>query len=69
MLSLLVEFRKVTQNGTQLTGEEYKSQIVKTLCQSAWRPQLAASLTSLFMYILSVLFFLHLNCVAGTNQM
>lgn len=51
MLSLLIEKKKVIQNGTTMTGEEYKSQLVKTLCQAAWKPQIATSLASMLINI------------------
>ncbi|KAK3930604.1 Fanconi anemia group I protein [Frankliniella fusca] len=51
MLSLLIERKKVTQSGTILSGEEYKSQIVKTLCQAAWKPQIVTSLASMLINI------------------
>ncbi|XP_052125039.1 Fanconi anemia group I protein [Frankliniella occidentalis] len=51
MLSLLIDRKKVTQSGTTLSGEEYKSQIVKTLCQSAWKPQIVTSLASMLINI------------------
>lgn len=51
MLLLLIERKKVTQHGTIMTGEEYKSQLIKTLCQSAWKPQIATSLASMLINI------------------
>ncbi|XP_034234146.1 Fanconi anemia group I protein homolog [Thrips palmi] len=51
MLLLLIERKRVTQHGTQMTGEEYKSQLVKTLCQSPWKPQIASSLASMLINI------------------
>jgi hypothetical protein len=49
LLRVLVANGSVNHAGIDMTGSEYKSEVIRTLLMVQWRPSVVTSLASLFM--------------------
>lgn len=49
ILNVLVEVELLEHNDSEMTGLEYKTQLVNSLCMLVWSPDIVTSLTSMFM--------------------
>ncbi|KAF2901837.1 hypothetical protein ILUMI_04348 [Ignelater luminosus] len=48
ILNVLVEIELLEHNDSEMTGLEYKAQLVNSLCMLVWSPDIVTSLTSMF---------------------
>lgn len=48
ILSVLVTNDSVNHSGVDMTGSEYKSEVIKTLLMVQWQPSVVTSLASMF---------------------
>nr|XP_024215978.1 Fanconi anemia group I protein isoform X1 [Halyomorpha halys] len=51
ILSILVGKKEVDHYGSEMSGEEYKSQVITTLAQTKWHSEILPSIADMFMHI------------------